>query len=414
MQSVQGFAYVPGRAEGPVYFGPRAPAGSVVVVTWGELAQLTPFPAAVIVVEAAPLSHAMIRLFSLARPVVCIDRFQAARLEPGAPVMVDGSTGRVVPASSDDSDGVEAPSPPAGPIHTADGIEVALRASVSAAAGAGLARQRGARSIGLVRAEYLAMGAERPPDRAMIERALSTLCQAADPLPVTVRLSDYGSSKWPSWLKSCAPPQALGLQGVRWFDREPVESVIAAQLQAIRRLSRQWKLRVLLPFVTLPEEGRRWCDWARTHVSDAVPVGIMAESPAAVLALAELQASADFVGIGCNDLLQGLFEADRDLPEVRHLLDPYAPAVYRLLRFGIESVRGDGSDIQLCGLLPQLPGALPVLLGLGYRTFSVEPLMLPWLAQTIQATDTATARKLAQDVCEARDGGVVRHLLHVI
>lgn len=413
MQPVQATPYIPGRAIGRLGFGPRGGPGVIAVLGWAQIDILQGAPEALIVVDAAPLSHAMIRLFARARPVVCMNQAQAAGLVEGATVLLDGYSGIVRTAVPGDEGEALSTFEQDEPSHTADGTAVELRASVSNAEGAALARQRRAAAIGLVRAEYLGPGDGRLPEVKFYESALAALCRAADPLAVTVRLGDYGPSKRPAWLEAGDLTGPLGLQGVRWFDHDLVGAVIAAQVQAVARLAPRWELRLLLPFITLPEECRRWRDWVEQRLPVPVPLGAMAETPAAVLALPELLETMDFVAIGCNDLLQGLFEADRDLPAVRDLLDPYAPAVFRLLRVGAEAAGERCRRIQMCGLLPQLPGLLPILIGLGYRAFAVEPLLLPWLAQQVRRSELETAQALAAGVCAAPDGASVRRLLGV-
>ena len=69
--------------------------------------------------------------------------------------------------------------------------------------------------------------------------------------------------------------------------------------------------------------------------------------------------------------------------------------------------------VQLCGILPQLPGVLPVLLGLGYRTFSVDVAHAPYLARTVATRSAAEDRDLAEAVCAAASGHAVAKLLGV-
>ena len=66
---------------------------------------------------------------------------------------------------------------------------------------------------------------------------------------------------------------------------------------------------------------------------------------------------------------------------------------------------------QICGVLSQLPGVLPILLGLGYRTFSVVPALVPYLTQIIQTTRVTEAEQLAEQVCVARETQQVLELL---
>jgi phosphoenolpyruvate-protein kinase (PTS system EI component) len=111
--------------------------------------------------------------------------------------------------------------------------------------------------------------------------------------------------------------------------------------------------------------------------------------------------------------MQSLFGADRDLPVVRAYLNPYAPALYRLLRLTAGLAGPDVTRVQLCGILPQLPGVLPVLLGLGYRTFSVDVAHAPYLARTVATHAASEYRRLAGAVCAAASSQAVADLLGV-
>jgi phosphoenolpyruvate-protein kinase (PTS system EI component) len=182
---------------------------------------------------------------------------------------------------------------------------------------------------------------------------------------------------------------------------------------ALGALAAAFDLSILVPFITSIDELRRWRDLILGTLPAPLPVGTMAETPAALLALPELLAAGDLVGVGCNDLMQCLFAADRDLAAVAHLMDPYAPAVYRFLRLAASTAGRDLDRVHLCGLLPQLPGVMPLLIGLGFRAFSVEPVLIPWLAATVQTLDLASAVQLAEDVCAAPDARAVRELIHL-
>ena len=139
----------------------------------------------------------------------------------------------------------------------------------------------------------------------------------------------------------------------------------------------------------------------------------MLETAGAALAVDGFLATADLVGFGLNDLMQSLFGADRDLPALRAHLDPYAPALYRFLRLTAELAGPGVNRVQLCGILPQLPGVLPVLLGLGYRTFSVDVAHAPYLARTVATRSAAQDRGLAEAVCAAASSHAVADLLGV-
>ncbi|MEJ2646271.1 MAG: phosphoenolpyruvate-protein phosphotransferase [Gammaproteobacteria bacterium] len=413
MWSIQGMAFVPGRAGGVVRRGlVAADANAVLVLTHHELSGLTGRPAGLIVVDGAPFSHRMLGLFRRSIPTVLLTRQQATGLAPGASVELDGALGMVAEPGG-------LPPPLAEPTPagrsgaaTADAETVYLHASVSDARGARLALERGAGAIGLVRSELLDVGGDAPPDAAAYEASLAALCQAAAGLAVTVRLPDFTLDKQPPWL--AFPSQAgglLGQQGCRLYGQPQVRSVLVAVLQAVGRLAVDHRLALLVPYLTFPEEFRHWRLRIEDILSVPVPLAPMVETPAAALEMAQWLELADRVAVGCNDLMQCLFAVDRDNPQLVQWLEPYAPALYRFLRLMARAAGEGRARIQLCGLLPQLPGVLPVLIGLGYRVFSVEPLMVAHLARCVSLLDVEGAQRLAEGVCAAPDAAGVRALL---
>ncbi|MDX1824564.1 MAG: putative PEP-binding protein, partial [Thiohalomonadales bacterium] len=100
-----------------------------------------------------------------------------------------------------------------------------------------------------------------------------------------------------------------------------------------------------------------------------------------------------------------------DSAELRHYLDPYAPLLWRFMQQIAMAAETRLENIQLCGVLAQLPGVLPLLLGLGYRAFSVEATLIPYLRQIIATTHINEARELAQQICAARESRDVLRLL---
>lgn len=413
MPSIQAVPYVPGRARGVLRLGLPCGSGSIAVIRSDEAARLGCRPAGLAVVDAAPLSHDMIGLFRAGIPTLLISRAQAESLREGDEALLDGGQGWLGPADSAPPAWEEPQPPPAGlPVLTADGIAVRLRASVAHLSGAELALAKGAEAIGLVRSEFLMPELGALPDAGFYEQALAALCQAAAPLSVTVRLIDLAGDKLPPWLPDAEGlVTALGLQGSRLYDREPLASVVRAEVEAVGRLTPRFPLALIVPFVVGRADFTRWRDEIVRRLPTPLAIGAMAETPAAVLALPELLATADFVAIGCNDLTQCLFAADRDLPEVAPYLDPYAPALFRFLAAAARAAGADIERVMLCGLLAQLPGVLPALVGLGYRCCSIEPLMIPRLADRLGGLQEAEAVALAERVCAAGDGGEVRRLL---
>ena len=159
---------------------------------------------------------------------------------------------------------------------------------------------------------------------------------------------------------------------------------------------------------------KRYLDWFSGILPEpGVPVGATLETPGAILAVDRFLKTGTPVAFGLNDLMQALFGADRDLPAVHDQLDPYSPDLYRFLRLAAELAGPATGQVQLCGILPQLPGLLPVLLGLGYRTFSVDVAHAPYLARSVASRSVTEDQVLADAVCEAASGREVAGFLQV-
>lgn len=412
---VQAMPFVPGIAEGVISTDlGEAGERDLLLIDYADVERLQARPAGLIVVGGAPLSHPMSQLQGLGVPTVIIGRRQAVELRTGERLRLNGGDGRLESANGHaGSDDGRALGLRAGePVYTADGVPVELRASITGLRGARQALDVGAAGVGMVRTEYLTPPHGRQPDAGFYIEAIGAICAAAWPLPVTLRLLDISVDKRPPWLGEMAGMAGLlGMQGSRLFGVEPVRSVVQAQTTAISELVADYDLRVLIPYVASPEEFRHWRGQLAAWLPESVPVGIMAETPAAALAMPEWRRRASVVSIGCNDLMQCLFGADRDIPEVAGYLDPYSPPLMRFLRTVAELAGPDRQAVQLCGLLQQLPGVLPLLVGLGYRRFSMAPRLVPTLARVVQAIDTNQARRQAAAVCAAEDSEAVRDLL---
>ena len=412
--SLRGIGYVPGVAQGHLQRGLPTQTDRIAVITPADIAALVQRPAGLVIVDGALFSHRLIRVLGWGVPTVIVAGGDLDALADGTPILIDGHDGTVT-TRLDSARQRQIPRIPAvgQPIETADGVQVELRASVRSVAAAHKAIEMGAAAIGLVRTEFFAPDAGAVPDADFYLQVFSALCKAAGPLPVTFRLLDIAADKVPGWLHTTpAMLGSLGLQGVRLFGRSPVAAVVRAQLEAIAELfSTGYDVRILLPYLVRHEELRYWSGRVRERLPEAVAVGAMVETPAGAMDIDNWFDAADFVAVGCNDLMQCLFAADRDRPELGAYLDPYAPLLYRF--FNDLAVRAGAhlGDIQLCGVLPHLQGVLPILLGLGFRNFSLDPGQIPYLAESVRRCDTAAMRAQAQAICGLRDSVEVLDIL---
>ena len=404
--------FVPGIARGRLTRNPAN--GGILLADHKALQGLSATPAGCVLLDAAPFSHASIGLLSRGVPTVMVGAEELLQLDEGMELILDGASGRLLPCEAADADLTPSPPPVPRNLRTRDGERVDIRASVRSAAAAGSARQRGVAGIGLVRTEFLLPDDGVMPDRAFYAEAFEALLEAAHPLPVTFRLLDLAPDKHPTWASALPDTGPLGLHGSRLYPHPVVWAVVEAQLQALAPLSRRFGVGLLVTNVDTVEQFQHWRALIDAALPDpGVSVGAMLETTGAALAVDGFLGAAELVGFGLNDLMQSLFGADRDLPAVRARLDPYDPALYRFLRLTAELAGPGVNRVQLCGILTQLPGLLPVLLGLGYRTFSVDVAHAPYLARTVATRSAAEDRELADAVCSAASGRAVADLLGV-
>jgi len=412
--NIFGMPYVPGITQGAIQHGiEKNIANRVLILRQEDIQAISEPPQGFVVVNGAPFSHTMIRFMSMGVPTVIITEQQAELLQEGMAVLLNGTSGHIttkIPHVAQPE--AETLSLSEHPVTTADGVAVSLRASVRNQEAAQRSVLEGAEAIGLVRSEFILPDDGSVPDSAFYMHAFGQICEAAAPLSVTIRLLDVAADKIPAWMPALDNVGgALGLQGVRLYGIEPMRSVCQAQLEAISSLSEQYAIRVLIPYLVRHEELHYWKGFIRQQLSKSIPLGAMAETPASALDIANWFDLVDFVAIGCNDLMQCLFAADRDRAELRNYLDPYAPLLWRFMQQIATNAEDQLDRIQLCGVLAQLPGVLPILLGLGYRAFSVEASLILYLRQTIATTHVAEAQHLAQQICAAKESRDVLELL---
>lgn len=409
---------VPGRVSGKIEKNPtQSGSNKILVLRQEQLVDLSAPPGGLILVEGALFSHPIIQWLGREIPMAIMDAAQAAHWEEQEYVVLDSVSGEIRTAeAAAKPEPWHAPAPPdlGQPVRTLDGTEVRLSASVAGKTGVRNAITRGAASVGLVRTEYLFPDDASPPTADFYLRVFSELLTLARPLVVSIRMLDLASDKWPTWLARADSGDTLrSLHGSQLYAFEAVRDVVDAQLEALGLGVENGRVRLIWPSGGCLEEFVSWRDRARIALSPSIALGAMVESPLEMLALDRWRTDADFISVGCNDLLQHLCAADRDDPRQRLLLDPYRPELFGFLRDVAKRAGTELEQLQLCGLLPQIEGVLPILIGLGYRCFSGEPNLIPLLARGLIGGTVTECVALATEVCTARSSAEVRELLDI-
>ncbi len=410
--TLQAQPYTPGRAKGPIRIGlENASRDGISIIEQHELASFDGPCNGLVVVNGAAFSHLMIRTQSLAIPTIIISADQANQLSADTEMVLDGQRGLLFATELLEQHpplDIKAPAL-LSPTNTQDGERIMIRASVSNRTGVVRSLSSGANAIGLLRMEYLGNQSSTPPGADFFINELGTCCNEAQPLPLIARLPDFADGKLPSWCPPLEHTFNSKSRGSRIYDQEPFQSLINNILKAVDQCSESYDLRLLLPYIDSVEEFVRLRDQIRGQISATVSVGAMLETANAVKQINTFLSESDFVAIGTNDMIANLFGCARDSER----MNAYDPAIYQLLQQAARQAGPRTREIQLNGQLIRMPGVLPVLIGLGYRIFSLDPLLIPYLAETIKQIDTKKAAQIAQQVCQAADDKAVKNLMTV-
>ena len=124
----------------------------------------------------------------------------------------------------------------------------------------------------------------------------------------------------------------------------------------------------------------------------------MIETPAAALTASTLAREADFFSIGTNDLTQYTLAVDRGNELVSTLYSPVEPSVLRLIRTVIQDANRHRIDVSICGEMASEPEYAMLLIGMGIRTLSMTPPMIPEIKQVIRSVTIEDCNKVARRV----------------
>ncbi|MBS7788863.1 phosphoenolpyruvate--protein phosphotransferase [Roseococcus sp. SDR] len=410
------------------------PAGAIVVadeLTPADAALLEPGKiAAVATEEGGADGHTAIMLRALGIPAVLGCHGLTAAARRGDMAVLDGGAG-IVALHPDAATLTRAKAGLAAqakervrlgklktlPAETLDGQAVELQANLEIPAELPLIAEAGAQGIGLLRTEFLFMNREDLPDEDAQVEAYRGILEAMGQDPVTIRVLDWGGEKDMEALAEgvpvpTGPNPALGLRGLRLLLKRP--ALLEEQFAAILRVAHLGQVRILLPMVTVPSEvaqareiyervARRLRRRGEALPEKLPPLGAMIETPGAALAADAIALEADFFAIGTNDLTMYTLAVDRAEIDVAHLYDPLHPAVLRLMQFATEAALRLRMPVSVCGEMGGNPKLVPLLLGLGLRSLSMNASSIPRVKQAVRSLDIDDCARFARRVMEQSD-----------
>ena len=289
------------------------------------------------------------------------------------------------------------------PNVTKDGRNVMVYCNIGSPADIDAVLQNDGGGIGLFRSEFLYLqGSDYPTEDEQFE-AYKTVAERMGGKRVIIRTLDIGADKQADYFhldKEENP--AMGLRAIRICLTRP--EVFRTQLRALYRASAYGKIAIMFPMITSVwevQEIKRICRNIRAELAeegvpmaDKVELGIMIETPAAVMMSAELAHELDFFSVGTNDLTQYTLAVDRQGVGLDRFFDAHHPAVLRMIRMAAENAHKAGIWIGICGELGADAELTETFLSMGIDELSVSPSAVLPLRSAIRSIDTTTLAPL--------------------
>jgi phosphotransferase system enzyme I (PtsI) len=293
------------------------------------------------------------------------------------------------------------------PAETRDAVRIMLLGNIEFPSEAELVLQKGGEGIGLYRTEFLYLNRPNEPTEEDHYRAYAETVRVFENRPVIIRTLDLGADKYSQSKRFAPEPNPfLGLRSIRFCLQNL--TMFKTQLRAILRASVLGEVKIMFPLITHLQELMQTKMILRDVMEDLdeesiaynrdVKIGVMIETPSAALTASTLARDVDFFSIGTNDLIQYTLAVDRGNELVSTLYSAVDPAVLRLIRTVIQDAHKAQIEISVCGEMASEPEYIMLLLGMGVRTISLTPPMIPEIKQIIRSVTIEDCNNVARTV----------------
>lgn len=275
---------------------------------------------------------------------------------------------------------------------TKGGRKVHLYANIGRVSDVAQALMNDAEGIGLFRSEFLYLESNDYPTEEEQFQAYKRVAENMGGKRVIIRTLDIGADKQADYFNLGKEENpALGYRAIRiCLENIPL---FKTQLRAILRASAFGRVAIMFPMIISVEEVKKAkgiLEEVKQELAELnirykeVEIGVMIETPAAVLIAGELAKEVDFFSIGTNDLTQYLLAIDRQNPKLDNFYNSHHPAVLSAIQMTVDQAHANGIWVGICGELGSDATLTETFVRMGIDELSVSPSFIYPLREAIR------------------------------
>jgi len=278
---------------------------------------------------------------------------------------------------------------------TKSGRKVNLYANIGSIGDLNSVLVNGAEGIGLFRSEFIYLKSDSYPTEEEQFKIYRQVAETMAGKKVIIRTLDIGADKQVDYFDlGHEDNPALGFRAIRICLERP--EVFKTQLRALYRASYYGNISIMFPMIIsvdevirikeIVAEVKRELDEDGIQYRD-VELGVMIETPAAVMMSEEIGKEVDFFSIGTNDLTQYTLAIDRQNQRLENFYDPHHPAILKMLKMIVDNGHKSDCWVGICGELGADLELTKTFVEMGFDELSVSPAMVLPVREAIRNVD---------------------------
>lgn len=278
--------------------------------------------------------------------------------------------------------------------ETVDGKRIRLYANIGSVGDVANVLQNDGEGIGLFRSEFLYLEKDHWPTEDEQFQVYKQVVENMAGKKVIIRTLDLGADKQADYFNLADEENpAMGLRAIRICLEQP--DIFKTQLRALYRASAYGNVGIMFPMITSVwevQEIKRIVNLVKAELDTAgisygdVELGVMIETPAAVMVSEELAKEMDFFSIGTNDLTQYTLAIDRQNAKLGRFYDSHHPAILEMIRMTVENGHKHDCWVGICGELGADMTLTETFLKMGVDELSVSPTFILPIREIIRKT----------------------------